>query len=89
VCYRFKNDDEYLMLSHECITNFKLAAENVSQPAKLFSHAHEDIMMTKPAGIIINSNEFFTHVTGIVRSKFAVFSPMDWPFKCPVIVECP
>lgn len=65
----FKNDDEYLMLSHECITNFKLAAENVSQPAKLFSHAHEDIMMTKPAGIIINSNKFFTHVTGIVEKN--------------------
>ena len=66
---RFQHDSEHFMLSHENITEFKLIEEKLSLPAKVFSHAHEGIMITDSAGIIIDVNEAFTYITGYSRAE--------------------
>jgi diguanylate cyclase (GGDEF)-like protein/PAS domain S-box-containing protein len=66
---RFQNDNEYLMLSHENITDFKLTEERLSLPAKVFSHARQGITITDPAAIIIDVNGTFTQITGYNREE--------------------
>jgi diguanylate cyclase (GGDEF)-like protein/PAS domain S-box-containing protein len=65
----FKNDNEHLMLSHENITDLKVAEEKFSLPTEVFNYAHEGIMITDPSGIIIDVNETFTHITGYSREE--------------------
>lgn len=66
---RFQDDSDYLLLSHENITEFILTEEMLTLPAKVFSHAREGIMITDPAGIIIDVNEMFTRITGYSREE--------------------
>jgi diguanylate cyclase (GGDEF)-like protein/PAS domain S-box-containing protein len=74
---RFQNDNEYLMLSHENITDFKLTEERLSLPAKVFSHARQGITITDPAAIIIDVNGTFTQITGYNREE-AVNQNLDF-----------
>lgn len=72
----FLNESEHIMLSHENITEFKVAEEKLSLPAKVFSHAHEGIMITDSAGIIVDVNDAFTNITGYSRKESIGQNPL-------------
>ena len=51
----------------EDITQARRAHERLLLAASVFDHAHEAIMVTDPAGVIIEVNEAFTRITGYSR----------------------
>ena len=51
----------------EDITQARRAHERLLLAANVFDHAHEAIMVTDPAGVIIEVNDAFTRITGYSR----------------------
>lgn len=66
---RFHGDSGNVVIAHENITQRKQAEEKLQLAANVFTHAREGILITDAAGIVIDVNDTFTHITGYSREE--------------------
>ncbi|MEH6651357.1 MAG: EAL domain-containing protein [Motiliproteus sp.] len=66
---RFHGDSGNLLITHEDITELKQAQNKQQLAASVFTHAREGIFITDHNGIIIETNEIFSHITGYSREE--------------------
>ncbi len=57
------------------ITELKRTEQKLQLSASVFSHAHEGILITDPAGRIVDVNQAFTAITGFTREEIVGQTP--------------
>jgi diguanylate cyclase (GGDEF)-like protein/hemerythrin-like metal-binding protein/PAS domain S-box-containing protein len=72
---RFHGDSGHVVIAHENITQRKQAEEKLQLAANVFTHAREGILITDAAGIVIDVNDTFTHITGYSRVEILGKNP--------------